>query len=343
MLPKATIAQARHRRHPCQPAFRMLGMLGLLGLALGMGACKPRQPSAAVPAPEVLATVAGRNLTAADFRYWWETRHPGADTPALRTEVLERMIERTALAEAARQAGLDRDPAIASQIDALLIARLQETRLQARLDALTVSDEDLQTRYEAAKQSAFTQPESTRVAVLWFNTRGQLPLEARYRPRLEQARTQVLQNAAVYPVDAGFGPLAIGNTEHRASRLTGGDLGWLDAGPSSDPFRTTVMEVAAALKQPGEVSAVVTAPSGLFLIRLLERRDPTVKPLSTVGPELRQKLLEERRQALRDEFACEILAQTAIERFPKPLESLSNLPAAPALPPASFGPFPSTH
>ncbi len=340
IIPMATNAQARHCGHPCQAAFRMLGMLGL---ALGMGACKPRQPSAAAPAPEVLATVAGRNLTAADFRYWWENRHPGADTPAMRTEVLDRMIERTALAEAARQAGLDRDPAIASQIDALLIARLQETRLQARLDALTVSDEDLLARYEATKQSAFTQPESTRVAVLWFNTRGQAPLEARYRPRLEQARTQVMENAAGYPVDAGFGQLAIGNTEHRASRLMGGDLGWLDAGPSSDPFRTTVTEVAASLKQTGEVSAVITAPSGLFLVRLLERRDPEVKPLSTVGPELRQTLVAERRQALRDEFTREMLAKAAIQRFAPHLETLSDLPAAPKAPPTIFSPSPSSH
>lgn len=340
MLPKATIAQARHRGHPRQAAFRILGMLGL---ALGLGACKPRQPSAAAPAPEVLATVAGRNLTETDFRYWWENRHPGADTPAMRAEVLERMIERTALAEAARQAGLDREPAIASQIDALLIARLQETRLQAQLDALTVSDGDLLARYEATKRNAFTQPESTRVAVLWFNTRGQAPLEARYRPRLEQARTQVMENAAGYPVDAGFGQLAIGNTEHRASRFTGGDLGWLDAGPSADPFRTTVMEVAASLKQAGEASPVVTAPSGLFLVRLLGRRDPAVKPLSTVGPELRQTLVAERRQALRDEFTREMLAQAATQRFPKHLESLTDLPAAPKPPPATFSPSPSTH
>ena len=340
MIPKATIAQARHRGHPSRLAFRMLGMLGL---ALGMGACKPRQPSAAAPAPEVLATVAGRNLTAADFRYWWENRHPGADTAAMRTEVLDRMIERTALAEAARQAGLDREPAIASQIDALLIARLQETRLQAQLDSLTVSDEDLQTRYEATKQSAFTQPESTRVAVLWFNTRSQAPLEARYRPRLEQARAQVAQDAAAYPVDAGFGPLAIGNTEHRASRLNGGDLGWLDAGPSADPFRTTVMEVAASLKQAGEVSEVVTAPSGLFLVRLLDRRAAAAKPLAAVSAELRQTLVAERRQVLRDEFTREMVAHAAIQRFPKHLEALAGLPAAPKSPPATFSPSPSTH
>lgn len=338
MIPNATIAQAYS--HPCQAVFRMLSMLGL---ALGLGACKPRQPSATAPAPEVLATVAGRNLTAADFRYWWEIRHPGADTPTMRAEVLERMIERATMAEAARHAGLDRDPAIASQIDALLIARLQETRLQAQLDALTVSDEDLQARYEATKQSDFTQPESTRVAVLWFNTRGQVPLEARYRPRLEQARAQVTENAASYPVDAGFGPLAIDHTEHRASRLMGGDLGWLDAGSSNDPFRNSVMEVASSLKQAGDVSSVVTAPSGLFLVRLLGHRDPAVKPLSMIGPELRQKLLAERRQALQDAFTREMLTQAAIQRFPTHLETLTELPAAPKTPPTTFSPSPSSH
>ena len=66
-----------------------------------------------------------------------------------------------------------------------------------------------------------------------------------------------------FPIAAGFGPLAVGNTEHKSSRLMGGDLGWLDDAPGSDPWRNAVLEAAAALHQPGELSAVTATKDGL--------------------------------------------------------------------------------
>jgi parvulin-like peptidyl-prolyl isomerase len=246
------------------------------------------------------------------------------------------LIERSALAQAARQAGLDQDPVLVEQIEALLIARLRETRWQPHLEALTVTEAEVRAAYEARSGDAFGQPESTRVAVLWFNTRGQAPLVARYRPRLEEIRRQIVADPAAFPVASGFGELASGNTEHAASRLKGGDLGWLDSGPSTDPWRVAVLETAASLPQPGDLSEVTANASGLFLVRVIERRAARVQSFDEARPRLERSLLEQRRSEATQQLMSDIVAAASVQRFDERLAALAPLP-----PPAAPQPVPA--
>ena len=320
---------------------------GVTPAASAVGPADPVAATAAAPAAStalaapaapagVLAVVDGRPVTEATFRHWWENRRPAADTPEVRAGVLSRLIERSALAQAARQAGLDQDPVLAEQIEALLIARLRETRWQPHLDALTVTEAEVRAAYEARSGEAFGQPESTRVAVLWFNTRGQAPLVARYRPRLEEIRRQILSDPAAFPVASGFGELAAGNTEHAASRLKGGDLGWLDSGPSTDPWRVAVLETAASLQQPGDLSEVTANASGLFLVRVIERRAARVQSFDEAKPRLERSLLEQRRIEAGQQLMSDIVAAASVQRFDERLSALAPLP-----PPAAPQPVPA--
>jgi len=332
-------APATHRSVmlPCH-CLQWSGVLAVLLLA-GCG----KKESA--PDANVLAQGEGWTVRADDFRHWWSTRPGPADSPQARTEALDRLVERATLAAAARQAGLERDPETAAQIESLLIARLQEVRLAPQLAAVKVSDEEVRARYDAQRESAFTQPETVRVALLWFNTRGQQPLVDRYRPRLEQIRAEVIAGGDQFPVAAGFGPAAVGNTEHKASRLIGGDLGWLELGPGSDPWRQTVLDLAAPLQNPGDLSDIVAGEDGLFLVRLIERRSAALKPFEAVSAEIRKGLVEEQRKRLQEEFTHRIISQAQPELFPATLAALTNLPnragAASPQPAAAPGPAPS--
>jgi hypothetical protein len=91
-------------------------------------------------------------------------------------------------------------------VESLLIARLREKQSAPLLDAVKISEDELRAAYEARRDTAFTTPAAVKLAVLWFNTRGQ--------PRLEQIRAQIngagepLPAAApalsIHPVAAGF-------------------------------------------------------------------------------------------------------------------------------------------
>ena len=88
-------------------------------------------------------------------------------------------------------------------VESLLIARLREKQSAPLLDAVKISEDELRAAYEARRDTAFTTPAAVKLAVLWFNTRGQ--------PRLEQIRAQI--NGAGEPL-----PAAIRRLEHPSGR-----------------------------------------------------------------------------------------------------------------------------
>ena len=301
---------------------RCLQWGGVLAVLL-LASCGKKESQ---PDTGVLAQGDGWVVRAEDFRQWWATRPGPADSPDARTEALDRLVERASLAAAARKAGLERDPETAAQIDALLIARLQELQLAPHLEAVKVSEEEVRVFYDARRESAYTQPEGVRVALLWFNTRGQQPLVDRYRPRLEQIRAEFAAGGDKFPAAAGFGPTAVGNTEYKPSRLIGGDLGWMEIGPGGDPWRKTVLDLAAPLKKSGDLSEIVAGKEGIFLVRLIERRAAAVKPIESVSAEIRKSLIEQRRRVLQEEFTRRICEQSNPDRFPEVLACLGDLP-----------------
>ena len=303
---------------PCH-CLQWSGVLAVLLLA-GCG----KKESA--PDANVLAQGDGWSVRADDFRHWWSTRPGPADSPQARTEALDRLVERATLAAAARQAGLERDPETAAQMESILITRLQEVRLAPQLAAVKVSEEEVRARYDTQRESAFNRPETVRVALLWFNTRGQQPLVDRYRPRLEQIRAEVIAGGDQFPVVAGFGPAAVGNTEHKPSRLIGGDLGWLELRPGIGSWHQAVLALAAPLQNPGDLSEIAAGKDGLFLVRLIERRAASLKPFEVVSAEIRKGLVEEQRKRLQEEFTHSILGQSHADRFPEALASLGDLP-----------------
>lgn len=276
--------------------------------------------------PRALARVDDTAIDEARFRHAWERQEPSTDNAARRGEILESLIRQAALAEAAREAGLDRDPLVVDQVERLLVGRLRDARLTPLLAEVSVSDEEVRQYYETHREDSFHQPGQVRAAVLWFDTRGQEPLVARYRPRMENIRTTIADGTSTLPPASGFGSHALQNSEHRASRSKGGDLGWLQEGRPMDEFRAVVATLAAGLASPGDLSPVTARPEGLFLVRLIERRDPRFLELSAVSGNIRKQLLRERREEVEDRWTSEMLQSLGIVRYPERLAALADLP-----------------
>lgn len=303
-----------------------IALLAMLAAGCGREVARTVAPASG---DKVLAVVGEQKITEADFRRQWERRMSGNDSAAAREQVLEELIHRAALLATARREGVDQDPEVAAEIERLLIARLREIKLQPQMQALSVSDEELKAYYDARRETKFTEAERVRVAVLWFDTQGQAPLLERFRPRLQAVRDQVLTNASAFPVAAGFGALAPGNSEHRASRYKGGDVGWLSEGDASlagsDGWGGAVREIAKSLQTPGDLSELVERPEGLFLVRLIERRPPEVADFNGVKERIRKELLMQRRKELDARFQADALAQVAVRRDADALAAVSGL------------------
>jgi hypothetical protein len=290
-------------------------------VALFSAGCGRREP---VADGDVLAVVNGKPITERTFRYWWEKR-PMVDTPKTRQMLLDKLVGRSSLAAAARAAGLDEDPVVAEQVESLLISRLKELELQPKVVAIQVSDDEISAVYESRKETRYTAPERSQLAVLWFATRGVEPLVDRYRPRLEQAKKAVLAQPGGVPAADGFGKLSIPNSEHAPSRYKGGIIGWLETAQHSDPWRAAVLEIAGKLESPGQVSEVIARDEGLFLVRLIERKPARIRDLAEVREVIIRELKAKQREVIEREFNERMQLGANVRRFPEHLASMSGL------------------
>lgn len=83
-----------------------------------------------------------------------------------------------------------------------------------------------------------------------------------------------------------FSALARDHSEDPGSAVQGGDLGFFERGLMVPPF-----EEAAFALQPGEISDVVRSDFGFHVIKLEERRRPTLEDL---GPDYRSQIQQQR-------------------------------------------------
>ncbi len=273
------------------------------------------------PSPDVLAEVDDAQITESAYRYWWSRTKPPADSPGTRAKLLEDLIARAARVRAAREAGLDRDPVVVTQIESLLIGRLNELELKPKLDAVQVTEAEVHAFYDAHQTDRFTVPARARLAVLWFNTRGQDPLVQRYTPRLQA----ICEEIESIPVEQGFGQHSRKNSEHRTSRLKGGDIGWIESVPYTDAWKSAVQVIAGSLQEPGELSPLVANKHGLFLVRLIEREPARIREYEKVKERIEHRLYTDHRAEVEAQFNQAIQNNVSVRKYPEALSALSGL------------------
>lgn len=107
------------------------------------------------------------------------------------------------------------------------------------------------------------------------------------------------------PPPQGFGPIAVENSEDQASRYRGGVVGPFTAeGDYEEPIPT--LRAAAATLTPGEFSAVIEMPPGLYAVRLIEKTDSQIKAFDAVKLGLHRTLLRQREEEVRTAFYEEL-------------------------------------
>lgn len=274
-----------------------------LGLGLFLAGCGKEEDSGAT-----VASIEHGSPPDSEVTYWLSDRLNLPDTPENRDRARRDLARRKALGETARRLGVDKDPHFRAMADDLLIARLMESHLQPRLDAVSVSDSDIRAHYEASIDQ-YRSPEQRRLAVLWFEDPRQEEQRTVLLDRLESARTRASSDPALKTPESGFGLLSVDFSGHRPTRFTGGILGWLPASPS-DPWRKAVARIGFSLQRPGELSRVIESPEGLFLVRLIATRPARSQPLEAVAPAIHRQLLLRKKANLEETLLREWTSTT---------------------------------
>lgn len=320
---------------------RQLGMvhsgLGAVAALLLLSGCSEKS----VPHSVVLARVGDREITEADFKWEVERRQKAGQPLPDRGAVLQDMVLHESLLQRARSSGLDTDPLVKRELGNLLIGKLMERDLRLKLDSVIVSTEEVRAYY-ASNQVEYTRPAVVRLSVLKLEVdskAGDARMEEA-RKRMGEARSKVLAAPprGRGPANNGFGSYAIDYSDDAASRYRGGDIGWIELDRLPPRWPRQVLEAGIALPL-GQISEVILASGGVYLVTKTDRREAWVAPLSDVEPAILQRLTSQKRKdvemAYKDESirqANPVINQGVLAAVPFPLKSETKSDADNKLP-----------
>jgi len=151
--------------------------------------------------------------------------------------------------------------------------------LRARV---TVPPADIEREYNNNIEQ-YSTPEQVRASHILLKTEGKddAAVKAKAEELLKQARS-----------GADFAELAKKNSEDEASAKNGGDLDYFGKGRMVPEFDAAVFAM-----QPGQISDLVKTQYGYHIIKLVDKKPATTRPLAEVRQQLSDQLAYQRAQA----------------------------------------------
>jgi len=154
--------------------------------------------------------------------------------------------------------------------------------IEALRAKIVVSSADIERTYNSNIEQ-YSTPEQVRASHILLKTEGKddAAVKARAEELLKQARA-----------GADFAELAKKNSEDDASAKNGGDLDYFGRGRMVPEF-----DQAAFSLEPGKISDLVKSQYGYHIIKVVDKKPATTRPLSEVRQQIQDQLAYERAQA----------------------------------------------
>src|SRR6266849_5998006 len=165
---------------------------------------------------------------------------------------------------------------------------------------VAVPPADIEREYNNNSEQ-YSTPEQVRASHILVKTEGkdEASVKAKAEDLLKQARA-----------GADFAELARKNSEDEASAKNGGDLDYFGRGRMVPEFDQAVFAM-----QPGQISDLVKTQYGYHVIKLVDKKNATTRPLAEVRQQLADQLAYERAQAQAAD-----LAQSLEKQISKPAD-----------------------
>ncbi|HEY0296035.1 MAG TPA: peptidylprolyl isomerase [Bordetella sp.] len=205
------------------------------------------------------------------------------DSPQLRDQVKEEMINRQVFVQAAEKQGLAKQASVQTEVELARQGILVRALMTDYLAKHPVTDADVQTQYDKVKQQ-----ES-----------GKMEYKVRHILVKDEKTADDLL-AQIKADKSKFEDLAKKNSQDPGSSGNGGDLGWAPATNYVPPFADAVTKL-----KKGEITdKPVQTQYGWHIIMVDDTRPVEFPPLAQVKPQieemLRQQTLGDYQKSLRD-------------------------------------------
>ena len=245
-------------------------------------------------AQDIVGKMGAVELTAAELKPILDAQPPeakrqlAADPKQLDRLVESELVRKAVLAEA-KQKGWDKRPELQLMIDRAreqVIVGSYVSNVAKPADGYPTEDE-IKQFYEANK-AQLQAPGQYQIAQIF------LPAPAGTdKAKADEAEKKIKElGAKLAKTPADFAKLAKENSAHKESADKGGEIGWV----GEDQMVAEIRTVAVKLNK-GDVSPPIKSAAGWHLIRLLDKKPPSLRPLAEVRPNLvsamRQRKVQE--------------------------------------------------
>ncbi len=209
--------------------------------------------------------------------------------PDLKKQFLDRWVQVTLLALAARDRGLDRQPDVRVQLEDAANSILARAYLRKEIEGkdVNVTDREVEQYYKANKDK-FRVPESVKAShiLIKVDKNGDKKAWEAAKEKAEMVRKKALKGES-------FAELAKKYSDDPGSKNKGGELGYFTKGRMVPEF-----EKAAFSLKKGEISKPVKTAFGYHVIKLEDRKPAHQKKLSEVRETVKSQLLKEKRRKI---------------------------------------------
>lgn len=248
----------------------------LVALAAGCGT--PGVNTVESDSTVVLATVGDVEITMQTLRQELDLIPPyqraSFETPEGQRVLLDHLVERELLLQAAEEAGLESDSFVQAQVE-LAMQQVEITRQRALIQVF----------YENNVVNSVVVPDSEITAYYEQHTGDIYFRSAQVHAYMILAASPATIDAALAEIEAGtpFDSVAARTSEHAPTASLGGDLGWITA-DSPMPYLGAQEEITAALfaASAGDVVGPFDTDLGTVLLRVAEKVDEGARPLEEV-------------------------------------------------------------
>ena len=224
--------------------------------------------------------------------------------------VVDNVYVTRAVAEKARAAGLDQDPAVQARMRQLqdgLLAEMYLKKVEQESDK--VDYEQRARELYIADREKFMTDEEVRMQQILIGTKCRTKDAAR-------ALAQRAHDEAVQP-KADFLALSSRYTDEGDKSDKGGDLGL-------SPVKAFVPQVREAISKmkPGEISQPVESPFGFHVFKMLERKAPQAKPFDAVKGEIIAAEKAKAQKKRVEDMVASVRASKTVMTYPDRIEKL---------------------